>query len=149
MSWKLINNICVDLKKKVELETNELRDKMQFDKKVGNSKMKEKKFRFLKYSLKTLKLRLKWCKNPYLKMCTNLSLSKVFFKCMHIRMYCMYSHLSLAYLLKKATSWIFLGINHYIFYNRVVLWNGSSFSKRLSIYINLNQTWKSKIQKEV
>ena len=37
-----MNNFCLDLKKKVELETNELRDKMQFDKKVGNLKMKEK-----------------------------------------------------------------------------------------------------------
>ena len=59
MSWKLINNICVDLKKKVELETNELRDKMQFDKKVGNSKMKEKKLRVQKYSLKNVKIEIK------------------------------------------------------------------------------------------
>jgi len=109
----------------------------------------KKKVKISEYSLKTLKLRLKCFKNPYLKMCTNLSLSKVFFKCMYIRMYCMYSHLSLAYLLKKATSCIFLGINHYIFYNKVVLLNDSSFFKRLSIYINLNQAWKSKIQKEV
>ena len=28
--------VLLDLKKKVELETNELRDKMQFDKKVKN-----------------------------------------------------------------------------------------------------------------
>ena len=51
--------MCLDLKKKVELETNELRDKMQFDKKVGNLKMKEKKLRVQKYSLKNVKIEIK------------------------------------------------------------------------------------------
>lgn len=50
--------MCLDLKKKVELETNELRDKMQFDKKVGNSKMKEKSQDF-RIFIKNVKIEIK------------------------------------------------------------------------------------------